>query len=162
MRRRRLLALALGTAACGIATLAAHFRFGARRASAAPPPGTAAPVRVVAEIQREVDDAVRRFVAKDAAGVLAHVSDQYRTGPMTKRLLAEQLRAIFSLQDEVRANVRLDAVRMVGEHAWIYSTGDVSGRVRWVGGTVPVLSWKRELEVARRENGRWRLYGYQQ
>ena len=38
----------------------------------------------------------------------------------------------------------------------------VTGRLRWVGGSVPVLSWQRELEVARRENGRWRLYGYQQ
>ena len=33
---------------------------------------------------------------------------------------------------------------------------------RWLGGSVPVLSWQRELEVARRENGRWRLYGDQQ
>jgi hypothetical protein len=51
---------------------------------------------------------------------------------------------------------------MVGELAWVYSTGEVSGRLRWVGGSVPVLSWQRELEVARRENGRWRLFGYQQ
>jgi len=27
---------------------------------------------------------------------------------------------------------------------------------------VPVLSWERELEIARREAGGWRLIGYQQ
>ena len=58
--------------------------------------------------------------------------------------------------------MRIDDVRMVGEHAWVYSTGEVTGRLRWLGGSVPVLSWQRELEVARRENGRWRLYGDQQ
>jgi len=58
--------------------------------------------------------------------------------------------------------VKIDDVRLVGDLAWVYSTGDVTGRLRMVGGWVPVLSWQRELEVARRENGRWRLYGYQQ
>jgi hypothetical protein len=126
------------------------------------PPGNPAPARVVSEIQQELDDAVRRFQAMDAPGVLAHVSEQYRTGPLTKRVLAEQLQALFAVHDAVQAKVRIDDVRMVGEQAWVYSTGDVTGRVRWLGSSVPVLSWQRELEVARREGGRWRLFGYQQ
>lgn len=117
---------------------------------------------MIHEIQQSLHDAVRRFDAMDAAGVLAHVSDRYRTGPLTKPLLAEQLRAIFALHDRVKAQVRIDEVRLVGEHAWVYSTGGVAGRVRWIGSSVPVLSWERELEVARREDGRWRLFGYQQ
>ena len=83
-------------------------------------------------------------------------------GALTKAGIADQLRAVFAIHDQVRARVSVDDVRMVGELAWVYSTGDVTGRLRWVGGSVPVLSWQRELEVARRENGRWRLYGYQQ
>jgi len=38
----------------------------------------------------------------------------------------------------------------------------VTGRLRVVGSWILVASWQRELEVARREDGRWRLYGYQQ
>jgi len=139
---------------------------GAALRSATPASATAsgaeAPDHVVAEIQQALDDAVRRFDAMDSAGVLAHVSDQYRTSPLTKPLLAEQLRAIFALHDQVRARVRIDEVRLVGEHAWIYSTGTVTGRLRWTGSSVPVLAWEHELEVARREGGRWRLFGYQQ
>ena len=134
-------------------------------ATTAPPAtasGVAAPDHVVAEIQQALDDAVRRFDAMDSAGVLKHVSDQYRTSPLTKPLLGEQLRAIFALHDQVRARVRIDEVRLVGEHAWIYSTGTVTGRLRWTGHSVPVLAWEHELEVARREGGRWRLFGYQQ
>jgi hypothetical protein len=62
----------------------------------------------------------------------------------------------------VSVRVRIDDIRMVGESAWVYSTGQVTGRLRLFGGTVVVASWERELEVGRRENGRWRLYGYQQ
>lgn len=50
---------------------------------------------------------------------------------------------------------------MVGDLAWVYSSGVVTGRLRLLGGTTPVASWTRELEIARRENGRWRLFGYQ-
>jgi hypothetical protein len=125
-------------------------------------PGTPAPPQVVAELRRTLDAAISRFDAMDANGVLAHVSDQYRTGPLTKAGIADQLRAVFTLHDQVKARVRIDAVRMVGDHAWVYSTGEVTGRLRLVGGTTPVLSWERELEVARRESGRWRLFGYQQ
>jgi len=127
-----------------------------------PPPGAPAPPAVVREIEQALADAIRRFEAMDAAGVLAHVSDHYRTGPFTKRVLAEQLSALFALHDELRARVRVDEVRMVGEHAWVYSSGAITGRLRLIGGTVPVLAWERELEVARREGGRWRLFGYQQ
>ncbi len=125
------------------------------------PPGTLAPPSVVAEIQQSLDAAIARFDAMDAPGVLAHVSEQYRTGPLTKAGIAEQLRAVFAIHDQVRARVRIDEVRLVGEHAWVYSTGDVTGRLRYIGGAVQVLSWEHELEVARRENGRWRLFGYQ-
>jgi hypothetical protein len=125
-------------------------------------PGSPAPPQVVAEIQQTLAAALSRFEAMDTAGVLAHVSEGYRTGPLTKAGIAEQLRAMFALHDEVRARVRIDAVRMVGDHAWVYSTGEVTGRLRVLGGTLPVLSWERELEVARRENGGWRLFGYQQ
>jgi len=109
-----------------------------------------------------LDAAIARFAAMDEAGVLDYVSPQYRTGTLTKAGIAEQLRAVFAIHDQVRARVRIDDVRIVGGLAWVYSTGDVTGRLRWVGGTVPVLSWQRELEVARRESGRWRLFGYQQ
>jgi hypothetical protein len=159
MRRRARAALALA------AWLSATVTLGAAPETSrapAPPPGTPAPPQVVHEIRQALDDAVRRFDAMDAAGVLAHVSDRYRTGPLTKPLVADQMRALFALHDQVKARVHLDEVRLVGDHAWVYSTGDVTGRVRWIGSTLPVLSWERELEVARRENGRWRLFGYQQ
>jgi hypothetical protein len=125
-------------------------------------PGSPAPDSVVAEIRQALDGAISRFGAMDEGGVLAYVSPQYRTGTLTKQGIAEQLRAVFAIHDQVRARVRIDEVRMVGDLAWVYSTGDVTGRLRFVGGSVPVLSWQRELEVARRENGRWRLFGYQQ
>jgi hypothetical protein len=130
--------------------------------SAEAPSGSPAPESIVAEIRLALDAAISRFTEMDETGVLAYVSPQYRTGALTKAGIAEQLRAVFAIHDQVRARVRIDDVRMVGELAWVYSTGDVTGRLRWVGGSVPVLSWQRELEVARRENGRWRLYGYQQ
>jgi hypothetical protein len=130
--------------------------------SVEPLPGSPAPESVVAQIRQALDGAISRFAAMDEAGVLAYVSPQYRTGTLTKRGIAEQLRAVFAIHDQVRARVRIDEVRMVGDVAWVYSTGDVTGRLRFVGGSVPVLSWQRELEVARRENGSWRLFGYQQ
>jgi hypothetical protein len=161
MRRRLRFALALMAWLPVAAALAAQDRPGVPSVPEAPP-GRPAPQGVVAEIQQSLDAAVARFDAMDGAGVLAHVSEQYRTGPLTKAGLAEQLSAIFAIHDQVRARVRIDEVRLVGEHAWVYSTGDVTGRLRYIGGSIPVVTWERELEVARRENGRWRLYGYQQ
>jgi hypothetical protein len=125
-------------------------------------PGYAAPPQVVAEIREVVEGAIARFHAMDERGLLALVSAQYRTDTLTKAGIADQLRTVFTLHDQVRARVRIDDVRMVGEHAWVYSTGQVSGRLRVVGSWILVASWQRELEVARREDGRWRLYGYQQ
>lgn len=57
------------------------------------------PARIVTEIQQTVDDAVARFQGMDEAGLLALVSDEYRTGSLTKAGIAEQLRAVFSLHD---------------------------------------------------------------
>jgi hypothetical protein len=125
-------------------------------------PGYPAPPDVVVEIRQSVDLAVARFHAMDEAGLLAMVSPYYKTGTLTKRGVAEQLRTVFTLHDRVSVRVRIDDIRMVGESAWVYSTGQVTGRLRLFGGTVVVASWERELEVGRRENGRWRLYGYQQ
>jgi hypothetical protein len=127
-----------------------------------PDPGVPAPPQVEQEIQAVVAEALRRFHAKDAHGLLRHVSEQYRTGVMTKRLVQSQLQTIFGVYDAVRADVRIDALRMVGDQVWIFSTGGVSGRLRFVGTWTDVLWWERELEIARRENGVWRLYGYQQ
>jgi len=122
----------------------------------------AAPAEAVRELQAGLARAVQRFEAQDIPGVLAHVSEHYRTGPLTKTGIREQLVGIYTLYDAVRAGIRIDEVQMVGEHAWVYSTGEVSGRLRLLGTWVVFLSWQRELEVARREAGGWRLFGYQQ
>jgi hypothetical protein len=105
--------------------------------------------------------ATASFEAKDAPGVLAHVSEQYRTGPLTKATVRAQLLALFQLYDSLRARVRIDEVRMVGDHAWVYSSGEVTGRLPLLGSWMTVYWWERELEVARPEGGVWRLYGYQ-
>jgi hypothetical protein len=126
------------------------------------PPGTPAPASVVGELQVELDTAVQQMQRRDTEGVLSHVSDQYRTGPFTKAGLRSQLQTMFALYDTITVRVRIDTVRMLGDQAWVYSTGEVNGRLQWVGRWVPVLSWQRQLEVARRENGAWRLIGYQQ
>lgn len=124
--------------------------------------GVAASAQVTKELQAALAQAVERFEARDVTGVLTRVSDQYRTGPFTKSGLREQLIAIYSIYDVVRARVRIDEVRMVDSHAWVYSTGEVSGQLPLVGTWVVFLSWQHELEVARREAGQWRLFGYQQ
>jgi hypothetical protein len=154
-------------AGCGRVWLVVAFALGAIGApavgaAASDPPGTAAPPATVREIQVALQHAIHRFEARDVSGVLAHVSDQYRTGPFTKPGIREQLRAIYGVYDEVRARVRVDQVRMVGEHAWVYSSGEISGRLPVLGYWVSILTWERELEVARREGGGWRLFGYQQ
>ena len=160
MWRRSYLVLAL-SAWLPVAVALAQDRAGAPATPQALP-GSSAPAQVVSEIQQTLDAALSRFHAMDEAGLLALVSAQYRTDTLTKAGIADQLRAVFTLHDQVRARVRIDDVRMVGEHAWVYSTGEVTGRLRVVGSWIPVASWQRELEVARREDGRWRLYGYQQ
>ena len=117
--------------------------------------------KVVLELQVALTVAIERFQAMDRAAVLSNISSQYRTDSVTKPAIAEQLRVMFALYDRVRAQVHLDEVRTAGEHAWVYSTGEVSGRLRGLGTWMPILSWKHEPEVARREQGVWRLYGYQ-
>jgi hypothetical protein len=124
--------------------------------------GVPAPARVTKELQAALAQVVERFEARDVAGVLTRVSDQYRTGPLTKSGLRDQLIAIYSIYDVVRARIRIDDIRMVDGHAWVYSTGEVSGQLPLVGTWVVFLSWQHELEVARREPGQWRLFGYQQ
>jgi hypothetical protein len=160
VRRQWLLALIIMV---GLAVAAAVC--GPTQALAAQPdrlPGHPAPPEVVAEIRQVLDEAIRRFNARDAAGVLAYVSPQYRTGSLTKAGIAEQLRAFFALNEQVTARVRIESARVVGETVWVYTTGDVAGRPRWLGSMVPLLSWERELEIGRREAGGWRLFGYQQ
>ena len=125
-------------------------------------PGDPAPPKVLLELQQALAHAIERFQAMDEAGVLSHVSDHYRTDPLTKPAIREQLRVMFALYDTLRAQVRIDEARTAGEQAWVYSTGEVSGRLRWLGTWTPILSWQHELEVAQRERGVWRLYGYQQ
>ena len=127
-----------------------------------PRPGTPAPPAVVEEIRATIARAVERFEARDVEGVLAHVSEEYWTGPLGKRVVRSQLLAIFQVHQQVRARVQLDAVRLVGAHAWIWTSGEMSGQLAMVGQWMRLFVWERELEVGRREQGVWRLYGYQQ
>jgi len=136
-------------------------------AKAGPPapdsrPGAPAPRAVVEEIRAALAQAVARFEARDAEGVLAQVSEEYWTGPLGKRALRTQLVTLLQVHQQVRARVQLDDVRLVGAHAWIWTTGEVSGQLALVGQWLRLFVWERELEVARREQGVWRLYGYQQ
>jgi hypothetical protein len=149
----------LGTLAGGVlaASLAAE-----AQAAGQVLPGNPAPQKVVLELQQTLAHAIDRLQAMDEAGVLSHVSDQYRTNPLTKTAVREQLRVMFALYDTLRAQVRIDEARTAGDQAWVYSTGEVSGRLRWLGTWTPILSWQHEPEVARREQGVWRLYGSQQ
>lgn len=125
-------------------------------------PGGAASRNVALELQLALTLAIERFQAMDRTGVLSNISNQYRSDSLTKAAIDEQLRAMFALYDTVRAQVRIDEVRTAGEQARVYSTGEISGRLRGLGVWMSVLSWKREPEVARHEQGVWRLYGDQQ
>jgi hypothetical protein len=121
--------------------------------------GAAAPESVTRELRQALAAATERFQALDSPGVLAHVSEQYRNGPFTKASLREHLLAMYTLYDTVRARVRVDDVRLVDGVAWVYSTGEISGRLRGVGLWTSALTWEREPDVARKENGAWRLVG---
>jgi translation initiation factor IF-1 len=154
-----------GGAALGRLLLALALAVGAPAAlpaqtpAPAPAPGTLAPAATVSELQQTLAAATARFQAMDGAGVLAHVSDRYRNGPITKASVRDNLLAMFALYDTVRAQVRIDEVRMVDGAAWVYSTGEVTGRLRGIGAWTSVLSWEREPEVARREGAAWKLEG---
>jgi hypothetical protein len=70
---------------------------------ATPAPGApvaqAAQPELVSELGPVVERARQRFEARDAAGVLAHVSEQYRSGGLTKADLRQQLLAMFALYE---------------------------------------------------------------
>ena len=106
--------------------------------------------------------AVERFQARDAEGVLQHISEEYWTGPLGKRAIRAQLLTLLQVHQQVRARVTLDEVRLVGQHAWVWTSGEITGQLAVVGTWMQLFVWERELEVARREQGVWRLYGYQQ
>jgi len=149
----------------GAALLALVLGVGAQALAAAPPAppaivATPAPPEVAAALQSAVELARARFETRDLAGVLASVSEQYRSNGMTKPAVRDQLNAMFALYQQLRARVMVDRVEMVGEVAWIYTTGEVSGRLPIVG-WVTVLTWQAEPEVARREATGWRLFGFQ-
>ncbi len=107
-------------------------------ATPAPQPrvATPAPPELITELRPIVERARQRFEARDAGGVLANVSEQYRSAGMTKAGLREQLLSMFALYDTMR--VRLSVV-----------------------GWMRVLTWQNEPEVARREGTAWRLFGFQ-
>jgi hypothetical protein len=146
-----------------IALLLTVAALGASRVGAQPPaPGRVAapaPAEVAAELARLVDQARRRFEARDA-GVLAFVSERYRSAGLTKAGVSQQLLAMFALYQELRARVTVDAVEVVDGATWLYTTGEVSGRLPFMG-WVSVLAWERQPEVVRRESGGWRLFGFQ-
>ena len=128
--------------------------------SSAPRVATPAPPGTAGELGAVVERARLRFVAKDAAGVLAHVADNYRSNGLTKPAVRQQLLALYSIYDELRARVQLDHVEMVDGDVWFYTTGEITGRLPLVG-WVTVFSWQREPEVARRQADVWRLVGFQ-
>jgi hypothetical protein len=139
----------------------------APHAAPAPPPAPARPgqpasPQVIEALRAVLGHAVQRFEARDLNGVMALISDQYKTGPFTKPTVRAQLATMFRIYDAMRATVRIDDVRIVGDQAWVYSTGEAAGRLPFVGQWITLMWWERELEVARRENGAWRLFGYQQ
>ena len=138
-------------------------------ALAGPPPAapapqpksvTPAPLGLVAELRPLVERARQRFEARDAAGVLANVSEQYRSGGLTKAGLREQLVSMFALYDAMRVRLTIDRVDLVDGAVWVYTSGEVTGRLPLLG-WMRVLAWQGEPEVARREGAVWRLFGFQ-
>ena len=121
---------------------------------------TAASPDVVTAIQQAVERTRERFEARDAGGILAYVSERYRSGGLTKAGVRQQLLALFALYEELRARVRVDRVEIVDDRVELYTTGEVSGRLPLVG-WVSLFTWEREPEVARREGDFWRLFGFQ-
>jgi len=119
----------------------------------APLVATPAPAGVVAEMRTAVEQARRQFEARDQAGLLAAVSERYRSSGITKA-------ALRGLYRELQARVSVDRVEMVNGGAWVYTTGEVNGRLPMLG-WVTVLAWQSEPEVARREATGWRLFGFQ-
>ncbi len=123
-------------------------------------PAVAAPPELVNELRRGVEAARGRFEARDLNGVLAYVSDQYRSSGFTKAAVREHLTTMFSVYDELRARVTVDDVHIVNGSPWMYTTGEINGRIPLLG-RAPVLSWQRQPEIVRREGTVWRLFGFQ-
>jgi hypothetical protein len=146
----------------GTALIALMLCIGGMSATPAPgaPGARAAPPELVKELRPVIEHARQRFEARDATGVLAHVSEQYRSGGLTKADLRQQILAMFSLYEVLRARLTIDDVQFVDGAVWVYTSGEVSGRLPLVG-WVTVLTWRNEPEVARREDVGWRLFGFQ-
>ena len=121
---------------------------------------TPAPSEVVTEIQRSVENARQRFEARDAGGVLAHVSERFRSSGLTKPAVRQQLLAMFGLYEALRARVAVDQVQIVDGDVWVHTSGRITGRLPLLG-WMTVLVWQNEPEVARREGEIWRLFGFQ-
>jgi hypothetical protein len=119
-----------------------------------------APPELIGELRPIVERARQRFEARDAAGVLAHVSEQYRSGGFTKAGLRQQILTMFGLYEAMRAKVTIDQVQLVNGTVWVYTTGEISGRLPFLG-WVSVLTWQNEPEAVRREDAGWRLFGFQ-
>jgi hypothetical protein len=119
-----------------------------------------APPELIGELLPIVERARRSFEARDVVGVLAHVSEQYRSGGVTKADLRQQILTMFSLYDAIRTRVTIDQVQLVNGGVWVYTTGEISGRLPILG-WVPVLAWQNEPQAARREEAGWRLFGFQ-
>jgi len=145
-----------------IALIALMLCVGGMPAPPAPgaPVAQAAPPELVSELGPVVEHARQRFEARDASGVLAHVSEQYRSGGLTKADLRQQILAMFALYEVLRARLTIDNVQVVDGAVWVYTSGEVSGRLPFLG-WVTVLTWQNEPEVARREDAGWRLFGFQ-
>jgi hypothetical protein len=67
---------------------------------------------------------------------------------------------MFALYQQLRARVTVDRIDLVDGAARVYTSGEVSGRLPFMG-WVTVLTWQGEPEVARRESAGWRLFGFQ-
>ena len=112
-------------------------------APAQPKKATPAPPELVAELRPVVESARLRFEARDARGVLANVSDQYRSAGMTKAALREQLLSMFALYDAMRVRLTIDRVQLVEGAVWVYTSGEVNGRLPFIG-WMRVLAWQNE------------------
>ena len=153
---RTVVALAMIAAAVGASTAASTV-------AETPVVLSPAPAETVREIQDTLSRARERLDSRDVAGVLAHVSEQYRSGLWTKAEVRRQLVSTLQLCDAVRTRVHVDSVYLADRGGvWVYTSGEISGRLAVVGSWVTLLSWQREPEVARREGTHWRLFGFQQ
>src|SRR5688500_15484011 len=72
-----------------------------------------APPELIGELQPIVERARRSFEARDVAGVLGHVSEQYRSGGVTKADLRQQILTMFGLYDAIRTTVTINQVQLV-------------------------------------------------